>query len=94
MQSATFDAAMKDADVVRQAAARHHNLPLLPQPSQDEKDPLRWPRGLKLTALAVTAFVNFTANFAGSGLSVATPDLIAQFRKDPSQINSLLTVSP
>ncbi|KAH7357401.1 putative MFS transporter [Pyrenochaeta sp. MPI-SDFR-AT-0127] len=56
-------------DAVREAAARHHGLPLVPQPTQDEKDPLRWPRTLKLAALAATAFVNFTANFAGAGLS-------------------------
>jgi hypothetical protein len=80
------------ADVVRKAAARHYGLPLLPHPTQDERDPLRWPRGLKLAALCATAFVNFTANFAGAGLSVAIPVLEAQFHKTPNQVNSLLTV--
>lgn len=70
----------------------HHGLPLLPRPSNDDQDPLRWPRGLKITALIATAFVNFTANFAGSGLSVAVPVLEQQFRKDASQVNALLTV--
>lgn len=78
--------------MVRQAAARGRNLPLLPRPSEDEKDPLRWPRSLKLAALAATASFNFTANFAGSGLSVATPVLQAQFGKTASEVNSLLTV--
>lgn len=78
--------------VVREAAARHHGLPLLPRPTQDERDPLRWPRALKLAALIATAFVNFTGNFAGAGLSVATPVLQAQFKKTPNEVNSLLTV--
>lgn len=77
---------------VQNAAARHHGLPLLPHPTEDERDPLRWPRGLKIAALCATAFVNFTANFAGAGFSVATPMLEAQFHKTPNQINSLLTV--
>lgn len=80
-------------DEEQQAFSRHHNLPLLPQPTDDEKDPLRWPRSLKLAAFFATAFVNFTANFAGSGLSVATPVLQIQFHKTPKQVNSLLTVS-
>lgn len=70
----------------------HHGLPLLPRPSNDDRDPLRWTRGLKLAALIATAFVNFTANFAGSGLSVAVPVLEQQFRKDAAQVNALLTV--
>lgn len=69
-----------------------NRLPLIPRPTEDGKDPLRWPRTLKLAALFATAFVNFTANFAGAGLSVATPELQAQFRKTPAQVNSLLTV--
>lgn len=73
-------------------ATKHHGLPILPQPTQDERDPLRWPRALRLAALAATAFVNFAANFAASRLSVATPVLQAQFKKSPNQINSLLTV--
>ena len=68
-------------------------LPLMPRPTENAKDPLRWPRTLKLAALFATAFVNFTANFAGAGLSVATPELQAQFHKTPAQVNSLLTVS-
>ncbi|KAJ4310731.1 hypothetical protein N0V94_008305 [Neodidymelliopsis sp. IMI 364377] len=78
-------------EVVRAAVAHHHGLPLLPQPSGDDRDPLRWPRKLKLTALAATAFFNFTANFAGAGLSVATPVLQAQFQKSANQVNAVLT---
>ncbi|KAF2801514.1 MFS transporter [Mytilinidion resinicola] len=73
------------------AAAKHHGLPLIPHPTDDERDPLRWPRSLKLAALGATAFANFTANFAGAGLSVATPVLQAQFHKTPNQVNGLLT---
>lgn len=88
-----IDTTTRNTDMEKQVATKHHDLPLLPLPTQDEMDPLRWPRGLKLMALAATAFVNFTANFAGSGLSVATPVLEAQLHKTASQINLLLTVS-
>lgn len=84
---------IESSEIAQQAHARHHNLYLLPRPSDDERDPLRWPRGLKLAALGSTAFFNFTANFAGSGLSVAAPVLQAQFHRSASDINSLLTVS-
>jgi hypothetical protein len=79
------------SEIVQQAT-RHHGLPLIPHPSEDERDPLRWPRGLKLASLFATSFFNFTANFAGAGLSVATVLLEHQFNKTPNQINSLLTV--
>ncbi|KAJ8118507.1 hypothetical protein OPT61_g524 [Boeremia exigua] len=82
---------VENTNVIQEAAARHHDLPLLPPPSQDEIDPLRWPHGLKIAALTATAFANFTANFAGAGLSVAMPVLQAQFNKTPSEVNSLLT---
>lgn len=70
----------------------HHGLTLIPPPSGDPKDPLRWPRWLKQVALAVTAMVNFTANFAGAGLSVAVILLEMEFRKTAGQVNALLTV--
>ncbi|CAN9173529.1 unnamed protein product [Alternaria alternata] len=76
---------------IQQAAARHHGLPLLPRPTDDERDPLRWSQRLKLIALGATAFVNFTANFAGSGLSVAAPVLEVQFHKTANQVNALMT---
>jgi hypothetical protein len=81
---------MANLDLARSEVNR---LPLLPCPTEDAKDPLRWPRTLKLAALFATTFVNFTANFAGAGLSVATPELQAQFHKTPGQVNILLTVS-
>lgn len=84
---------VQSTKAIQQAAKTHQNLPLVPRPTQDDKDPLRWPRDLKLAALAATAFVNFTANFAGSGLSVATPALQAQFHRTSGEVNSLLTVS-
>ena len=84
---------MTSPENIQQAAARHHGLPLLPRPTDDERDPLRWSRRLKLMALGATAFVNFTANFAGSGLSVAAPVLEMQFHKTANQTNALMTVS-
>jgi hypothetical protein len=84
---------MTSPENIQQAAARHHGLPLLPRPIDDERDPLRWSQRLKLIALGATAFVNFTANFAGSGLSVAAPVLEVQFHKPANQVNALMTVS-
>lgn len=82
-----------DSERAAHPMSKHHGLIFVPRPSDDERDPLRWPRYLKLLALAVTAFLNFTANFAGSGLSVATPVLEAQFGRSQNDINGLLTVS-
>ena len=87
----TKDEAPAKFEITEQAVT-HHGLPLLPRPSEDEGDPLRWPRGLKLMSLIATSFFNFTANFAGAGLSVATVLLEHEFRKTPDQVNSLLTV--
>lgn len=70
---------------------RHHGLSLIPRPSQDVNDPLRWPRWVKIIALAVTAMTNFTANFAGAGLSVAAPQLQQDLHKNASQVNNLMT---
>lgn len=84
---------MTREEAISQAAKHHHGLPLLPRPTDDPKDPLRWPRYIKILALVATAMFNFTANFAGAGLSVATPVLEAQFRKTASQVNGLLSVS-
>jgi predicted MFS family arabinose efflux permease len=69
----------------------HHGISLIPRPSQDVKDPLRWPRWLKIVALIATSMTNFTANFIGAGLSVATPILQQQFRKSATTVNMLLT---
>ncbi|KAH6852790.1 hypothetical protein AA0119_g11412 [Alternaria tenuissima] len=82
---------MTSPENIQQAAGRNHGLPLLPRPTDDERDPLRWSRRLKLMALGATAFVNFTANFAGSGLSVAAPVLEMQFHKTANQTNALMT---
>ncbi len=70
----------------------HHNLQLLPTPSDDPQDPLRWPQWLKIAALISTAIANFTANFAGTGLSVAAQILTMQYRKSPNDVNALLSV--
>ncbi|CAN9305996.1 unnamed protein product [Alternaria alternata] len=83
---------MTSPENIQQAAGRNHGLPLLPRPTDDERDPLRWSRRLKLMALGATAFVNFTANFAGSGLSVAAPVLEMQFHKTANQTNALMTL--
>ncbi|KAF2032571.1 putative MFS transporter [Setomelanomma holmii] len=78
-------------DTLHHITTRQHGLPLLPFPTQDPKDPLRWPRYLKLAALGATAFFNFTANFAGAGFSVATPVLERQLHRSASSINNLMT---
>lgn len=70
----------------------HHGLTLIPTPSRNPKDPLRWPLWLKHVALLATALTNFTSNFAGAGLSVATVLLEKEFHKTANQTNSLLTV--
>jgi hypothetical protein len=70
----------------------HHGLGFWPPPSDDENDPLRWPRRAKVLALVAMAFFNFAANFAGAGLSVASVLLEAEFQKTEQQVNALLTV--
>lgn len=82
-----------DERVVVEASPNHHGIALWPPPSNDPHDPLRWPRWLKILALLSTALCNFTSNFAGAGPSVAVPLFEMEFRKTPSQVNSLLTVS-
>ncbi|SPO07008.1 related to MFS transporter [Cephalotrichum gorgonifer] len=70
---------------------KHHGLSLLPPPSDNPRDPLRWPKRTKIAALVVSALTNFTVNFAGSGLSVAIPVLQMQYQKSASEVNALLT---
>jgi hypothetical protein len=72
---------------------RHQGLPLLPTPTQDERDPLRWPVWLKRCAIITTSMTNFVTNMAGSGLSVAVPELMQEYRKPESAAVQLLTVS-
>lgn len=74
-------------------SGHHHGLGFWPPPSSDEKDPLRWPRRVKVLALVSMAFFNFAANFAGAGLSVASVMLGEEFRKTEQEVNALLTVS-
>lgn len=82
----------RDQAIMR-AQEHHHGLPLLPRPTSDPRDPLRWPRWQKLLVLLATSLFNFTANFAGAGLSVAIPVLQVQYRKTENEVNALLTVS-
>jgi len=77
---------------VATASSKHHGLLLLPPPSDDPKDPLRWPQWLKVAALLSTALANFTANFAGAGLSVASQVLAMQYERSSNDINALLSV--
>ncbi len=70
----------------------HHGLVLLPPPSDDPRDPLRWPKGIKIAALLATAIANFTANFAATGLSVAAQVLAMQYQKSATDVNALLSV--
>lgn len=67
--------------------------PLLPTPTQDDRDPLRWPVWLKRCALIAASLANFITNMAGSGLSVATPNLMHEYHKSQSAATQLLIVS-
>ncbi|TKX20868.1 hypothetical protein C1H76_6905 [Elsinoe australis] len=80
--------------IVLGSSSKHHGIALWPPPSTDERDPLRWPRWVKIVAIGAVALFNFTANFAGAGFSVATPVLEAQFQKTATQVNALLTFPP
>lgn len=82
-----------EANIDRSASHRHHGLALIPPPSADDQDPLRWPQWLKRAALFATAMTNFTSNFAAAGLSVATILLEHEYSKTASQVNAVLTVS-
>ncbi|KAH6983965.1 MFS transporter [Ilyonectria destructans] len=77
--------------IVGTPSSQHHGVGLWPPPSNDPRDPLRWPRWVKFLALIAMANFNFVANFAGAGLSVATVMLEMELQKTPQQINSLLT---
>ncbi|KAK5056799.1 hypothetical protein LTR84_012331 [Exophiala bonariae] len=85
---------MTSVDIVHLASSkttRHHGIILWPPPSSNLDDPLRWPRWFKILALLSVALFNFTANFAGSGLSVATPILQMQYHKTQNQSFAVLT---
>ncbi|TLS29317.1 hypothetical protein PpBr36_00008 [Pyricularia pennisetigena] len=70
----------------------HNGVQLIPRPLGAD-DPLRWPRSVKLAALFSSALTNFTANFAGSGLSVSVNILMAQFNKTANEVNALMTLN-
>ncbi|GIJ92141.1 hypothetical protein Asppvi_011117 [Aspergillus pseudoviridinutans] len=70
---------------------QRQGLPLLPTPTQDERDPLRWPVWLKRCAIITTSMTNFVTNMAGSGLSVAVPELMQEYHKPESGAVQLLT---
>ncbi|KAI1450434.1 MFS transporter [Annulohypoxylon stygium] len=82
---------VSDQVAIDTESGHHHGLGFWPPPSSDEKDPLRWPRWVKILALLSTALFNFVANFAGAGLSTATTVLQDEFNKSPQGVNSLLT---
>lgn len=88
----TTNSHIDDNRVVIDGSTHHHGIALWPPPSNDPRDPLRWPRWLKIVALLSTALCNFTSNFAGSGPSVATTVFEMEFMKSASDVNSLLTV--
>ena len=79
--------------VVLAPFSKHHGIALWPPPTNDPKDPLSWPRWLKIAAILGAAMFNFTANFAGASSSVATPLFEREFRQTASKVNTLLTVS-
>ncbi|CAI7604350.1 unnamed protein product [Penicillium crustosum] len=69
----------------------HHHIQLIPTPTNDPKDPLRWPFGLKVAAIVVTSLHNFVSNMGGSGISVAIPLLMEEFHKSQSEATQVLT---
>ncbi|KAF4549279.1 Hypothetical protein D9617_22g066240 [Elsinoe fawcettii] len=46
---------------------------------------------VKVLIAIIVSLTNFTANFSGAGLSVATYNFQMQFQKTPNQVNGLLT---
>ncbi|KAI1840752.1 hypothetical protein JX266_013026 [Neoarthrinium moseri] len=70
---------------------KHKGIALIPPPSADPRDPLRWPQHVKLLALVATSLFNFVGTFAASGLSVATPVLEAEFHKSTVDVQPLLS---
>lgn len=67
--------------------------PLLrPFPTNDPKDPLRWPSSLKLAAVLVTSLANFVTNMGATAMSVAIPLLMAEFKKSQADATQTLTV--
>lgn len=69
-----------------------HGLWLTPSPTDDPRDPLRWPTWLKLSVILSTSLANFVSNMGGAGLSVAVPVLMQQFQRSQADITRLLTV--
>ncbi|KAJ5787444.1 hypothetical protein N7457_002434 [Penicillium paradoxum] len=70
-----------------------HDVPLIPFPTNDRKDPLRWPFALKLAAIVTTSLVNCVSNMGGSGISVAIPLLMQEFHKSQSDATQVLTLN-
>lgn len=70
----------------------HRGLQLIPVPTDDPGDPLRWPSWLKLSVILSTSLVNFVSNMGGAGLSVAVPVLMQQLQRSQAEVTQLLTV--
>ncbi|KAJ5715367.1 uncharacterized protein N7483_012548 [Penicillium malachiteum] len=71
----------------------NHDFALLPFPTNDPKDPLRWPSGLKFVAILVTSSANFVSNIGGAGISVAIPLLMEEYHKSQSGATQVLTLN-
>ncbi|KAL4737922.1 major facilitator superfamily domain-containing protein [Aspergillus similis] len=68
-------------------------LELIPPPTDDPRDPLRWPSWLKLSVILSTSLANFVSNIGGAGLSVAVPILMHQFQRSQTDVTQLLTLN-
>ncbi|RHZ45161.1 uncharacterized protein CDV56_103435 [Aspergillus thermomutatus] len=68
-------------------------LQLIPSPTDDPQDPLRWPSWLKLSVILSTSLANFVSNMGGAGLSVAVPLLMQQFQRSQGDVTQLLTLN-
>ncbi|KAL4807920.1 major facilitator superfamily domain-containing protein [Aspergillus unguis] len=66
-------------------------LELFPSPTDNLRDPLRWPSWLKLSVVISTSLANFVSNMGGSSLSVAVPVLMQEFQRSQSDVTQLLT---
>ncbi|PNS14336.1 hypothetical protein CAC42_6849 [Sphaceloma murrayae] len=77
--------------IVLEDTKKHEGISLWPRPTRNPRDPLRWPQRTKIAITVVVSLVNFTANFAAGGLSVAIPILSQEFQRTPSQVTALLT---
>ncbi|KAL6241046.1 hypothetical protein RBB50_011949 [Rhinocladiella similis] len=73
---------------------QHPNNPhlvLIPQPSEDPNDPLRWPRWKKMMPLVLVNFFAFMVSYVITGLSTGFVLLREEFNQSTASITNLLS---